>query len=68
MRAHSIPATHDGKVWTTLYVCNRCGDGFLHAEVSPADDDPHGLPFSMRWCCCGGFLFARPSDYASTHG
>jgi hypothetical protein len=68
MRRHSIPATFDGQTWETFYVCGGCGVGFLHLEVGPAGDEPHGLPFSARWCDCGGFLLARSPDYASDRG
>jgi hypothetical protein len=67
MRRGSIPATFDGQSWRTLYVCSGCGSDFAHLELSPdPTDEPHGLPFSLRWCTCGGFLLARSDDYAST--
>jgi hypothetical protein len=64
-----LPSTHDGQVWSTRYICDRCGADFLHVEMSPdPSDDPVGLPFEHRWCDCGGFLIARSPDYDSGHG
>jgi hypothetical protein len=63
-----LPATYNGTVWVTRYVCSTCAAQSQHVELSPVEDEPHGLPFVMRWCECGGFLFARSADYDSSRG
>lgn len=46
----------------TDYQCNSCGQHYVHIELVPEGDEPHGAPEEFAWCWeCDGELARVPS-------
>lgn len=43
-----------GRMWMQRLACDRCGEGVLHIEASPDQDEPYGVPAGLARCECGG--------------